>query len=295
MGSMRRWGVLLLVVAGLGVPATTAFAHPEPGDVDGDGVRDEFDNCPQAVNGDQQDTDGDRLGDRCDSDADDDGVANSTPRLWAGPDNCPVVPNPGQEPSPKPPYGMACYRDTDGDGKLDPEDNCPELANAAQVDYDYDDWGDACDPDDDEDGEFDTVDNCQFAYNYDQADVDGDGLGNACDPVDNRPAPPPSSAPPDLTAPTVGIALARTLRLREHGRSIAVEVRCSERCSIRASLVVKRRRVAAGTAALGDRGTTYVFMRRLRRLKPATATLRLSATDAAGNVRSMTRRVRLRR
>jgi len=104
-------------------------------------------------------------------------------------------------------------------------------------------------------------------------------------------APPP----PDRAAPTLGLSMPRTLRLREHGRSIAVEVRCNERCRVRADLVVKRRRVAAGTATLGDRGTTYVFMRRLRRLAPAKATLRVTATDVAGNVRSMTLRVRLRR
>ena len=72
----------------------------------------------------------------------------------------------------------------------------------------------------------------------------------------------------------------RALRLRELGRSIAVEVRCSEQCAIRDELVVKRKRVASGTAALGGSGTTYVFMRRLRRLTPARATLKLTATDA---------------
>jgi hypothetical protein len=36
-------------------------------------------------------------------------------------------------------------------------------------------------------------------------------------------------------------------------------------------------------------------MRKLRRLRPARATLRLTATDAAGNKRSASKRVRLRR
>jgi Thrombospondin type 3 repeat len=295
---MRRLGVLLLLVAGLGA-AGTAFAHPEPGDVDGDGVRDEFDNCPQAINGDQQDIDGDRLGDRCDTDADADTVPNSVPRLWAGDDNCPLVPNPGQEAAPEDPqYGVACYVDTDGDGLVDPEDNCPELANAAQVDYDYDDWGDDCDPDDDEDGEFDAVDNCRLAYNYDQTDRDGDGIGAACDSNDapaTGASPPPPPPPPDRAAPSLGLTMPRTLRLREHGRSIAVEVRCSEQCAIRAELIVKRKKVAAGSAALGGRGTTYVFMRKLRRLRPARATLRLTATDPAGNVSRTTRRISVKR
>jgi hypothetical protein len=299
MGSMRRLGVLLAIVAGLAVPAATAFAHPEPGDVDGDGVGDLVDNCPQAVNGDQRDTDGDGPGDRCDTDADADGVPNTTPRLYGDPsqgfDNCPQEPNPGQEPSPDPRYGAACYIDTDGDGYLDPQDNCPELANAAQADYDYDDVGDICDPDDDEDGEFDTADNCPFTYNYDQVDADGDGIGAACDADDTPAAPAPPAAARDVTAPTLGLTISRTLRLREHGRSIAVEVRCDEGCTLRAELRVKRKRVAVGTASLGGRGTTYVFMRRLKQLRPAKATLRLTATDASGNVRRANRPVRLRR
>jgi hypothetical protein len=266
------------------------------------------------VNGDQRDTDGDRLGDRCDEDADADGTPNTIPRLYGNPadgwDNCPQVPNPGQEPSPDPRYGAACYVDTDLDGLIDPQDNCPELANVSQADYDFDDTGDICDPDDDEDGEFDGVDNCPLTYNYDQTDADGDGIGAACD-SDDTPAPPgplgplgppatpaqpaPAATVRDVTMPTLGITVSRTLRLRELGRSIAVAVRCDEGCTLRAELIVKRRRVAAGTATLGGPGTTYVFMRRVTRLRPAGATLRLTATDAAGNVRRTSRAIRLRR
>jgi hypothetical protein len=290
MGSMRRWGVLLLVVAGLGVPAATALAHPEPGDVDGDGVRDEFDNCAQTRNSDQKDVDGDRLGDRCDPDADGDGVANNAP------DNCWLVANRDQANEDGDAYGDVCDVDTDRDGWQDPVDNCPDIANTGQQNYDYDETGDVCDPDDDFDGEFDTVDNCPLTYNYDQVDADGDGIGAACDASDTPAAPPGSPPPPpDVRAPTLRLTLARTLRLSELGRSIAVQVKCDEQCTLRAELFVRRRRIAAGTAALGDRGTTYVFMRKLRRLVPAKATLRLIATDAAGNVRSASRRLQLRR
>jgi hypothetical protein len=309
---MRRLGVLLLVVAGLFVPAATAFAHPEPGDVDGDGIGDQVDNCPQERNGDQQNTDrtwpgGDLLGDRCDTDADADGVPNPTPYyndIRPGTDNCPLVQNPGQEMTEESePFGEACYVDTDGDSHPDPLDNCPDVANPEQEDYDFDRTGDVCDPDDDFDGEFDAVDNCPLVYNWEQTDADGDGIGAACDD-DDTPAPPPgpppgpppsASAAPDVQAPALRLTMTRTLRLRELGRSIAVEARCSERCTLRADLIVKRRRVASGTAELGGAGTTYVFMRKLRRLRPARATLRLTATDAAGNKRSASKRVRLRR
>jgi hypothetical protein len=297
MRTIRRPGLLLLLL--LALTPSVAFAHPEPGDVDGDGVRDEFDNCVNTRNADQTDTDGDRQGDRCDTDADADGIANKLPYLTGGDDNCPLVPNPDQTPADEDDrFGEACYEDTDLDGHPDPLDNCPNAVNPDQLDYDFDRTGDVCDLDDDDDGDFDASDNCQFVYNWEQTDQDGDGIGAACDANDAPPAgpsPPTGSAPPDVTAPTLALTMPRTLRLRELGPTIAVEVRCNERCALRAELIVKRRKVAAGTAALGGRGTTYVFMRRLRRLAPAKATLRLRATDAAGNVSTATRRIALRR
>ena len=46
-------------------------------DSDGDGVPDITDNCPTVYNPDQADTDGDRIGDACDSDADGDGMPST--------------------------------------------------------------------------------------------------------------------------------------------------------------------------------------------------------------------------
>jgi Thrombospondin type 3 repeat len=323
MGRSALLIVLALALVGAGAAAPQALpvaaAHPEPGDIDGDGVRDEFDNCPQARNADQSDVDRDGLGDKCDPDADADGDPNAA-------DNCPLVANPGQEddgPEGNPNNGLgdACDRDSDGDTHADPLDNCPAVANANQADFDGDDTGDACDVDNDDDGVFDAVDNCRFTYNFDQADADRDGRGSACDdselgfrPGDER---GPSGDDPranDRRPPRVRLSVARAQRLAELGTGVAVKVRCSEACALEAELTVDRsaarrlglgrraRTVAAGTAALAGRGTTYVFLRfkrgataRLARMATVPARLSLTAADDFGNDRTSRKRVQIRR
>jgi len=283
----------------LGPPV--AAAHPEPGDVDGDGIRDEFDNCRETRNADQGNADGDTLGDRCDTDADNDTVPNSVPYLDRGEDNCPLDENPGQEDDDLDGYGNVCDVDTDLDGHQDPLDNCPEIANPSQADYDFDRTGDICDPDDDEDGEFDTVDNCPLVYNYDQADADRDGIGTACDSAEIVPLPPGTVA--DRTAPLLRLSSARVARLRELGNGLALKVRCNEACALEGRLRARRlKTVATGTATLAGPGTTYVFLRfkrgvarKLRRAAPMRASLKLTAADGAGNKRTTTRKLKLRR
>ena len=83
----------------------------------GDGVLDGEDNCPGFCNRDQQDIDGDGIGDVCDTreDYDFDGVPNAV-------DNCPLEPN-------------------------------PATALGLQADVDADGRGDLCDPDSDDDND----------------------------------------------------------------------------------------------------------------------------------------------
>ncbi|NOY43827.1 MAG: hypothetical protein GXP50_00020 [Deltaproteobacteria bacterium] len=83
----------------------------EPGDMDGDGILDEQDNCPMVPNPDQADTDVDGVGDACQDQG--------------------TVGEPG---------------DMDGDGILDEQDNCPEAYNPGQEDIDLNGVGDACEP-----------------------------------------------------------------------------------------------------------------------------------------------------
>jgi Thrombospondin type 3 repeat len=145
-----------------------AAGKAEPPDGDSDGVPDSSDNCPTVANPDQADTDGDGIGNACDTtpngDDDNDGVDN-------GSDNCPSVANPSQTDTDGDGIGDACDStpngDNDGDGVDNNVDNCPGVANADQADLDGDGIGDACD-----------------------SDIDGDGVPNGQDPDPRNPNVP---------------------------------------------------------------------------------------------------------
>jgi cysteine-rich repeat protein len=98
-------------------------------DSDGDGVPDDVDNCPSHFNPNQEDIDGDMVGDACEigppiaADQDGDGVPDDV-------DNCPAHFNPNQEDIDGDMVGDACeigppIADSDGDGFPDDVDQCP--------------------------------------------------------------------------------------------------------------------------------------------------------------------------
>lgn len=159
-----------------------------------DGIPDVIDNCPNHYNPTQTDSNGNGVGDACETtvDTDADGIPDTT-------DNCPTISNTAQI-------------DTDVDGVGDACDNCPNVANPSQADTDADGVGDACDncpananaiqTDTDVDGKGDVCDNCPTTQNADQLDSDicqasydpfdpvpsctlgnplPDGKGDACD------------------------------------------------------------------------------------------------------------------
>lgn len=126
-------------------PLAAGSAPTEFLDDDGDGFPNDSDNCSSVANPNQENLDGDAVGDACDSDADGDGIANDE-------DNCPANADPAQS-------------DSDGDGV---GDVCDESADL--VDADADDVADA-------------VDNCPATPNPDQQDSDGNGVGDVCEPA----------------------------------------------------------------------------------------------------------------
>ncbi len=194
-------------------------------DIDGDGVGNEgfdklgaackscgkaCDNCPTVPNPDQSDVNKNGLGDACDCDADDDGIANNAPGcpVVATPDNCPIVANADQKDTDADGKGDACDCDVDGDGVADNNPFCPLVAkpdncrlaqNAKQEDTDGDGKGDACDCDIDGDGIPNNgvdatgaacpacgglgqplCDNCAYVANPDQKNTTGTAYGDAC-------------------------------------------------------------------------------------------------------------------
>lgn len=82
-------------------PSDSTDAAQADSDIDGDGIQNSRDNCPNIANPTQTDLDGDGIGDLCDADIDRDGVPNAS-------DNCPDTFNPNQVDSDADGHGDAC-------------------------------------------------------------------------------------------------------------------------------------------------------------------------------------------
>lgn len=156
--SFARWqGLQFAPPVNSGAELFEGFPNYEmlvAGDWDGDGVPEGEDNCPGVANprdtsGLQADTDFDRVGDKCDDDADGDGLVEvnfaSTGDGTTDLDTFPLdTDNDG--------IRNLSDSDDDGDGVLDLVDNCIVQANSDQADLDLDFIGDRCDDDASGDG-----------------------------------------------------------------------------------------------------------------------------------------------
>lgn len=138
---------------------------PTSTDSDSDGIIDAFDNCRNAANPDQADTDHDGIGNACNNAQDPDGDEFADAL-----DNCDLTPNPSQADTDHDGVGDACNdaQDADGDEFSDSLDVCPSTPDPQQRDVDGDARGDACD-------------NCFAWANPGQADFDGNGIGDPCE------------------------------------------------------------------------------------------------------------------
>ncbi len=168
-------------------------------DSDGDTVLDCNDNCPDHANPDQNDTNGDGVGDACSdaSDPDGDGVPSDL-------DNCGACYNPWQ-------------LDDDGDGKGDecdceasamdpsepPCDGCCERPCGGITECDSDEI-------------IDDADNCPCENNESQADCDGDGEGDACE-SDSSGRPPETPTGPHPSNGANVSSFSGTVRWQDSG------------------------------------------------------------------------------
>jgi hypothetical protein len=151
---------------------------PSPeNDRDDDGFTDYVDTCPNISDPEQEDLDGDAIGDACDADDENDSVLDVD-------DNCPKTVNtnqadndsdgvPGTQPPPGGTFGGdACDADDDNDTVPDTSDTAPLNAYVCQ------------------DLDTDTCDDCSVLGvanpAQDGTDTDSDGLCNAGDPDDDN-------------------------------------------------------------------------------------------------------------
>ena len=144
-------------------------------DIDGDGIDNELDNCPNTFNPDQLDFDGDGNGDLCDNDKDGDGYSNTQ-------DFFPFDPNEWLD-TDRDGIGNNADTDDDNDSYLDEDDAFP-LNPREWIDTDGDGIGNNKDKDDDNDG----VEDKKDAFPLDESehtDTDKDGIGNNADEDDD--------------------------------------------------------------------------------------------------------------
>jgi hypothetical protein len=195
-------------------------------------------------------------------------------------------------------------------------DNCPAAAGNSEPDLDADFRGDACDDDIDGDGLTNATETAT-GTNPRSGDTDADAKPDGADAcptlaattASGCPDPPVFPPPPDLTPPKV--TLTRTPKAVTHKRfftGIVSRIAVGEPAALQVTLLARARsaRVAkTGDVVLAQRDLPQSSVTRTVKLKPArrlvgrrkkfSVRLRVVATDAAGNPRTVTRTIRVRR
>ena len=150
-------------------PTSVFVINLDNDDLDGDGIINSDDNCPETSNAGQEDLDGDNIGDVCDNDIDGDGVTNENEQ------------NDSTDPRNNCSYFQESITqivtsapDCDSDGienSLDQDDDNDGISDVIEtnLDFDLDGIPNSIDLDSDNDGCFDVV---ESGFN----DPDNDGL-----------------------------------------------------------------------------------------------------------------------
>jgi len=196
-----------------------------------------------------------------------------------------------------------------------PPDNCPAVDGDDQADLDGDGLGDACDPDIDGDGISNAVEEANGS-NPRAADSDGDGKADAADAcpmvaastANGCPDPPPPAVV-DKTAPKVTISkLTTKYKFAKFLKGVSLRAKPSEASSMVVELVVRARRAtvsSAGDLVLATKRYGLSTSTRAVKLKPSrklvagrkkfSVSVRVTATDAAGNRTVASKTVRITR
>jgi hypothetical protein len=194
-----------------------------------------------------------------------------------------------------------------------PPDNCPTVAGDDQADLDADGIGDACDPDIDGDGLSNAAESA-IGSNPRSTDSDGDGKLDGADACPTEAASTANGCPdipalPDKTAPTVTVSkLAKKLKFSKFLKGVTLRVKPSESSSFLFELVAAARKatvskagdvvLASSSLKLGA-GERSVKLRPNRKLvagrRKFTVTVRVTATDAAGNRKVVTKKLSVTR
>jgi hypothetical protein len=192
-----------------------------------------------------------------------------------------------------------------------PPDNCPGVSGDDQADLDGDGLGDACDPDIDGDGLSNAAEQA-IGSNPRSADSDGDGRPDGADACPTLAAATangcPAAAPaPDRTAPSVAISrLASKLKFASFLKGVTFRVKPSEPSAFRVELIAKARKASiasSGDLVLATKSLKLGAGQRSVKLKPSRKllgskrkfriTVRVTATDAAGNRKVVSKTVRV--
>jgi hypothetical protein len=189
-----------------------------------------------------------------------------------------------------------------------PPDNCPTVAGNGQPDTDGDGKGDACDDDIDGDGwtnAFEAAKGTDPA----KADTDGDGVGDASDPCPTVAATGgcPPVPPPDKTAPTLTVGkLASKVKLMTFLKGVTVSFSANESSSYTVDLLGKAKGATLARAAdivLATKSVKLTSAAQKLKLKPSkklvgrskkfSVRVQITATDAAGNRKIVTKTIKI--